>query len=92
MVCTGEKDAPGMDHVDTMLERDADNIVLCEICAYGGEALADLIRLIGLWLVEEPGGGAKKRRAAREDAIVCEARGEDVPSGDVRITCPRRRK
>ena len=48
MVCTGEKDAPGMDHVDTMLERDADDVDLREICAYGGEALADLIRLIGL--------------------------------------------
>jgi len=37
-----------MDHIYAMLKRDPDDIVLGEVGADGGEALAHLIRLIGL--------------------------------------------
>lgn len=37
-----------MDHVNTMLKRDADDVVLGKICADRRETLSDLIGFIGL--------------------------------------------
>ena len=44
----GIKNIPGMDHVDAVLDGDAEDVVLREVRADGREALADLVRLIGL--------------------------------------------
>lgn len=37
-----------MNHIDAMLDGDAYNIILCEVCANGREALANLVGLIRL--------------------------------------------
>ena len=47
-VATGHHCAPRVDHVDAMLQRDSDDVVLCEISPDGGEALADLVRFVRL--------------------------------------------
>lgn len=39
---------PGMDHIHAMLEGNPDNIILRQICSDGREALANLVRFIGL--------------------------------------------
>ena len=40
--------APRVDHVNTMLKRDPNDIILSEIGTNWGEALSDLISLISL--------------------------------------------
>jgi hypothetical protein len=41
-----------VDHVDIVLERDADDIVLGEVGRDGWETFADLVRLVGLHVRE----------------------------------------
>jgi hypothetical protein len=44
----GDGNVPGVDHIDTVLERDANDIVLGEVGTDRREAFADAICLIGL--------------------------------------------
>jgi len=37
-----------MDHIDPMLERNSDDIILCEVGSDGSEAFANLVCLVGL--------------------------------------------
>lgn len=67
-----------MDHVDAMLDGDAEDVVLGEVCANGCEALADLVGLISL--------GTEVNHALSCD--VCMLRG--APSGDGQIICLRK--
>jgi hypothetical protein len=39
---------PWMNHIDTMLESDSNDIVLSEVRPYRGQALANLVGFIGL--------------------------------------------
>jgi hypothetical protein len=39
---------PGMDHVNSMLEGDSDDVVLSEVSRYRSQALSDLVSFIGL--------------------------------------------
>ena len=48
MVCTGEKDAPGMDHVDTMLKCDANDVFLSQVGGDGRQTCSNLVGLIRL--------------------------------------------
>ena len=40
--------APWMNHIDTMLQGDTNNILLCEVCTNRSQPLPDLVRLIRL--------------------------------------------
>jgi len=42
------RNAPGMDHINAVLKRNADDLILSEICSDGGEALANLVGFVGL--------------------------------------------
>lgn len=47
-IADGGEAIPGVDHIHSMLEGDADDVVLCEVCSDGGETLANLVGFIGL--------------------------------------------
>lgn len=44
----GDCCSPGMDHIYTMLKSNADDVVLGKVGCDGGEAFANLVRLVGL--------------------------------------------
>lgn len=46
------KTGAGSSHVDAVLERDPDDVVLCEVRSNRRQALADLVRLVRLQSME----------------------------------------
>lgn len=45
---------PWMDHVDTMFESNANDVVLCEICTDRSKAFSNLIRFVRLYALSVP--------------------------------------
>ena len=53
-----DDDEPGVDHIDAVLKSDSDNFVLGKVRRDGGEAFANLVRLVCL---DHSNDGVSKR-------------------------------